>query len=370
MAMHQDLIPITQLVLPIPDAINHAAWQQSRDYPTIAMQWRVYLNQVAGQVLLPYLQEDFPDARFGCDAAAAARMWQSINGTVLCLNQKRLLLLPDKAIDQSQWLIAAQWVDDPDWVVDYFMPVRVDLDEQFVHCLGYITQEQLKAKGRYVSADRAYDLDPHDLFSDVSALWVVQQLNPMEVTQREALSSVNAALIQQVIEDRATTAVRTTIELGQWLQNAFTIGWQAVEDFFDQDAELALALRQSVVAPAAPAQPTIRRVKALRLPDQLLLLLLTIAPQADGRLQVQVQLRAADALLPSLTDNRRQTLPVDLSLELLSSNGAIVQSVQARQQDNAIQLARFQSPPGTQFTIQVRLAGMSPELCLSEFFVV
>lgn len=368
--MHQDLIPITQLVLPIPDVIHHAAWQQSRDYPTIAMQWRVYLNQVAGQVLLPYLQEDFPDARFGFDAAAAARIWQSINGTVLCLNQKRLLLLPDQAIDQSQWLIAAQWVDDPDWVVDYFMPVHVDPDEQLVHCLGYITQERLKAKGRYVSDDRAYDLDPHDLFSDVSALWVVQQLNPMEVTQCAPASPVNASLVQQVIEDRAATVVREAIALSQWLQNAFTTGWQAVEDFFDQDAELALALRQSVVAPEAPALPTIRRVKALRLPDQLLLLLLTIVPQADGRLQVQVQLRAADAWLPSLTDNRRQTLPVDLSLELLSANGDIVQSVQARQQDNAIQLSRFRSPPGTAFTIQVKRAGMSPEYLLSESFVV
>jgi Protein of unknown function (DUF1822) len=239
-----------------------------------------------------------------------------------------------------------------------------------VHCLGYITQERLKAKARYTSDDRAYDLDPHDLFSDVSALWVVQQLNPMEVTQCDPSSSVNAALVQRVIEDRAATAVRSTIELGQWLQNAFTTGWQAVEDFFDQDAELALALRQTVVAPEPPALPTIRRVKVLRWPDQLLLLLLTIAPQADGRLQVQVQLRAADTLLPSLTDNRRQTLPVDLSLELLSGNGAIVQSVQARQQDNAIQLARFRSPPGTEFTIQVRLARMSPTVLLSEFFVV
>ncbi len=347
--MYQDLIPITQLVLSIPDAINHAAWQRSRDYTTIATQWRVYLNQVVGQVLLPYLQEDFPDARCGFDAAAAARIWQSHNGTVLCLNQKRLLLLPDQAIDQSQVLIAAQWVDDPDWAVDYFIPVRVDPDEQLVHCWGYITQERLKAKGRYVSDDRVYDLDPHYLFSDVSALWVMQQLNPAHP---------------------ATTTVRPTIALGQWLQNAFTTGWQAVEDFLDQDAELALAFRQ-VMAPAA--LPPIRRVKALRLPEQqqlLLLLVLTIVPQVDGRLQVQVQLRVADGLAASIDGNPRPTLPMDLSLELLSSSGDIVQSVQTRQQDNAIQLPQFQSPSGTQFAIQVRRTGLSPAILLHEFFVV
>ncbi len=348
--MYQDLIPITQLVLPIPDAINHAAWQQSRDHATIAMQWRVYLNQVVGQVLLPYLQETFPDVRFGFDAAAAASIWQSHNGTVLCLNQKRLLLIPDQAIDQSQVLIAAQWVDEPDWAVDYFIPVRVDPDEQLVHCWGYITQERLKAKGRYISDDRVYDLDPHDLFPDVSALWVMQQLNPAHP---------------------AVTAGPPTIALSQWLQNTFTTGWQAVEDFFDQDAELALAFRQAM-APAAIAPPTIRRVKALRLPESqlLLLLVLTIVPQVDGRLQVQVQLRVAEALAASIDGNLRPTLPMDLSLELLSSSGNIVQLVQTRQQDNAIQLPQFQSPPGTQFAIQVRRTGLSPTILLHEFFVV
>jgi Protein of unknown function (DUF1822) len=385
--MSQDLIPITQLVLPIPDDINDFVWQQSRSARSGTVQWRIYLNQIAECVLLPYLQEDFPDVAPGFNQATLWDIWQSINGTVLVINQKRLLLLPDQAIDQDELVIPAAWVDRPDWAVDYIMPVRVDPDEQWVHYWGYTTQQILKAKGRYAHADSAYYLDAHCLFSDVSALWIVQQLNPLEVTQTNELIEARMALAAQAISNMATDMVtdvgtRTsdpTVQLQQWLQNVFTTGWQAIEDFFDQDTELALAFRQVLTptAPAAPTTPTVRRVKALHLPDRLLLLLLTIEPQADSRLRVQVQLRSAEVLPPQVADRpegleglSRLTIPADLTLELLSSRGEVVQSVQARQADNAIQLSRFRSAPGTEFTIQVRLAGNLPAFTFTESFVV
>ncbi len=382
--MSQDLIPITQLVLPIPDDINDSVWQQSRSARSRAVQWRIYLNQIAACVLLPYLQEDFPDIAPGFNQATLLDIWQSMNGTVLAINQKRLLLLPNQAIDQDELVIPAAWVDRADWAVDYIMPVRVDPDEQWVHYWGYTTQQILKAQGRYANADRAYYLDAHCVFSDVSALWVVQQLNPLEVTQTHELIQARMALAAQAISNTATDlatnlvtrASDPTVQLQQWLQNGFSAGWQAIEDFFEQDVELALAFRQ-VVTPAASGSPMVRRVKALRLPDRLLLLLLAIELQADDRLSVQVQLRSAEVLPPTVADRpqelggqSRLTIPADLIMELLSSRGEVVQSVQARQADNAIQLSRFRSAPGTQFTIQVRLAGNSPAFMFTESFVV
>jgi Protein of unknown function (DUF1822) len=393
--MSQDLIPITQLILPIPETINQFAWQQSRAYRSIDAQWHVYLNQIAAQVLLSDLQTDFPTATLAPDQS---RLWPLVNGTVLQLNQKRLVLIPDKAIDQSELVIPQEWVDSPDCAGDYFLAVRIDPDEELLHCWGYVTHQRLKAKAQYAPDDRTYRLDAHHVIPDMSALWVVQQLNPTEVTQAAIapLAAVSPAqaenLLQRLVNARiprleipfalwgalitdrawrdrlvalrqgetslATEIAAATTQLSGWMQNAFTTGWQAVEDFFGSDAELAFALRQTA---AAPAVPTVRRVKALRLPEQLLLLLLTVEPDADGRMGIQVQLRASD---------RIQLIPADLSLELVSSHGDVVQSVQAREQDNAIQLPRFRSAIGTQFSIQVRWAGMPPEFTFSEAFVV
>jgi Protein of unknown function (DUF1822) len=428
--MNLDLMPITQLVLPIPDEINQAAWTESGRYRSADVQWNIYLNQIVGQTLLPYLREDFPDMTLWQNIAGAAApmndpsllsIWQFVSGTVLELNHKRLVLIPDKSIDQREWVIPAEWVDIPDWAGDYFLPVQIDPDEQLLHCWGYLTHQKLKAKGHYAPDDRTYQIDAHDVIPDISALWVVQQLNPTEVTQAAIapLPTVAPAQAEQylqqlvsapiprlaipfeswgaLVSDRAwrqrlaalrqetttaiteqttvtaelTTAQSTTAQsaitqLNTWMQNVFTTGWQAIEDFLGDDPELAFAFRQTT----APAIPTVRRVKALRLPEQLLLLLLTVEQNEDGRMGVEVQLRVADSRRSS-TSAQYATIPVGLNLALVTTTGTIVQSVQARQADNAIQLSRFRSAPGTQFKIQVRLPEMpATEWTFSESFMV
>jgi hypothetical protein len=130
--------------------------------------------------------------------------------------------------------------------------------------------------------------------------------------------------------------------LNGWLQNVFAAGWQAVEDFLGEDADLAVALRQT----ATPAS-IVRRVKALELAERVLLLLVSIEPAADDRLAIQVQLRSID---------RTETLPPGLTLSLLSSDDEIVRSVVTRDRDNAIGLPRFRSDSSTGFKIQVQLA--------------
>jgi hypothetical protein len=419
--MSQDLIAITQLGLPIPDELNDLAWQQSRtvrgsptaDRAAVAAQWNLYLNQIAGQVLLDDLQVDFPNVtwwdqpatqpatQLATQSAPLPSLWQLLRGTVLELHQKRLVVLPDQTIDQAELVIPQEWVDIPAWAGDYFLAVRIDPDEQLLHCWGYVTHQRLKAKATYDLDDRSYRLDAHDLISDISALWVVQQLHPTEVTQAAIapLPSVTAveaehwlqhlvnvrmprleipfepwgALVVDPVWRQRLVALRQgelavatatepttqpTTQLGDWLQNVFTTGWQAVEDWLGNDAELAFALRQTTLA-AAP--PIVRRVKALRLPESVLLLLLTMEQDPDGLMGIQVQLRVAD---------RTQTIPAELNLELIARGGTIVQAVQARQQDNAIQLPRFRSPVGTQFSIRVRPDDQSPEFTFSELFVV
>jgi Protein of unknown function (DUF1822) len=366
------LIPITQLALPIPAPMSDLAWQQAQAYRTSEARWNFYLNQIATQLLYEYLQEDFPQIRIWTEP----NIWQFVSGSVLELNAKRIVLLPSRSIDNSELVVAQEWLDIPDWAGDYFMPIQIDPDAETLHCWGYLTHQMMKSQARYDARDRKYHLDAHHLITDVSGLWAIQQLNPTEVTQAEIapLASVGAVQAEN-LRQRLATVPNPRLEipfafwgalvadrqwrqqlaqlrqgetaldpvanrLNGWLQQVFTAGWQAVEDFLGE-GELAVALRQT-----ATSASIVQRVKALTLPDdRVLLLVVSIEPESDERLGVQVQLRGLD---------RTSTLPPDLTLALLSSDDEVVRSITTCDRDNAIQLPRFRSNSGTGFKIQVQ----------------
>jgi Protein of unknown function (DUF1822) len=384
--MTLELIPITQLVLPIPAPMSELAWQQAQAYRSIEARWNFYLNQIASQSIAVDLAADFSQIRSSPDIDT----WQFVNGSVLELNGKRIVLLPSTAIDCSELIIPQEWVDIPAWAGDYFMAVQINPDAEMLHCWGYTTHQMMKSTARYDAHDRTYTLDAHHLIADVSGLWVVQQLNPNEVTQTaiaplSAVATTQAENLLQrlaivpnprleisfelwgaLVSDRhwrqrlvalrqGETALETdlTTRLGGWLEHVFNTGWQAVEDFFGADGELALAFRQT----ATPTS-TIRRVKALQLAEAgTLLLLVTVEPEAEERLGIGIQLRSID---------NTETLPANLTLTLLASDDEVMRSVVTRDRDNAIQLPRFRLNSGTEFKIQVQLGTTT----LTESFLV
>jgi Protein of unknown function (DUF1822) len=359
------LIPMTQLALSIPAPMSDLAWQQAQANLTSEARWNFYLNQIATQLLYEYLQVDFPQIRIW----AETNIWQFVSGSVLELNGKRIVLLPSRSIDNSELVIAQEWLDLPDWAGDYFIPIQID-------CWGYLTHQMMKSQARYDARDRTYHLDGHHLITDLAGLWVIQQLNPTEVTQAEIVPLASVGAVQsENLRNRLATVPNPRLEipfalwgalvsdrqwrqqlaqlrqgetnldpvanrLNGWLQQVFAAGWQAVEDLLGE-GELAVALRQT-----ATSELVVRRVKALILPDdRVLLLLISIEPESDERLGIQVQLRGLD---------RTSTLPPDLTLALLSSDDAMVRSITTRDRDDAIQLPRFRSNAGTGFKIQVQ----------------
>jgi hypothetical protein len=378
------LIPISQIALPIPASLSELAWEQAQTDRSIPTTWNVYLNRIATELLSEYIREDFPDL----GDRSVDNLWQFVNGSVLELNDKRLLLLPSKAIDNSELEIPQEWVDIPALAGDYFLAVQIDPDAELLHCWGYTTHQAIAAKARYDSIDRTYHLDAHHLITDVSGLWVIQQLNPQEVTQTaiaplpavEAVRAENLLhrlasvphprrevpfeLWGALIGDRAwrerlvalrqgEVATQATVNrLSDWLQNVFAAGWQAVADVWGEDAQLGLAFRQSEASTA-----TLRRVKALQLDDRVLFLVLSVGEAAADRLEISIQLRSPDS---------NATLPAGLTLELLSGEDEVMRSVTSRELDNAIVLPRFRSTLGMEFKLQVR----SGEVTFCEAFVV
>lgn len=383
---------LTELRLEILPEIQHESWQQSQSASNPTAQWNTYLNQVCLHTVLPWLQSDYAPEAVAW-AGSLPLLGELVRGTAIALRDRRLILIPDKTIDTSELRVPQEWVDSPTWAGDYYLAVQVDPDDRLVRVWGYATHEQIKISGNFDAADRTYALDAHQMVQDISALWVVRQLYPDELTQAAIVPLpalppaqaenllqrlANPAVLQPRLElpfqlwaaliandgwqqqlgrsrrgESAPTPTPILANLSQWLQNRVDASWQTLESLLGAEAELAFNFRQA----ADPDQRCIRRAKRLRLPDQDTLLLVTVEPEADERVSIQPQLRP---LNPTLC------LPAHLSLTLLLATGEAVQSVQTRDRDNIIQLKRFKCPLNTQFSLQVAIGNT----VITEDFVV
>lgn len=380
---------LTELRLEIPLAIHQESWQHSQSASNPLTQWNTYLNQVCLNTVLPWLQaEHTPEA--SAWSGAVPLLGELVRGTAIDLGDQRLILIPDKTIDTSELQVPQEWIDLPAWAGDYYLAVQVDPDDLEVRVWAYTTHEQIKTLGSYDADQRVYCLDAYQLVQDLSALWVVRQfpneltrveiapLSPLPTAQAENLLQrlSNPAVLQPRLEipfhlwaallahdgwrqplgrsrrgeSSPATITRTLANLSQWLQNRFDEGWQTLEELGTQ-AEAFNFRRDD------RAQSSIRRAKRVRLPNQNVLLVVAVEPEADGRVSIQAQLRPLDPTV---------CLPEGLSLTLLSTAGEAVQAIQARDRDNVIQLKRFKCPPETQFTLQVAI----DNTLITEDFVV
>jgi hypothetical protein len=372
--------------LEISDAVHRQSWQQSQFISIPGNRLQSYLNEVCFETVLLWLQEK-SGIEPNIDSINNLSFWEMLNGSAIVLGTNRLILIPTEAMDRNEFRVPQEWVDIPSLVGDYYLAVEVDPDDQCLNIWGYTTHQMLKSEGFYDESDRTYSLDGDHIIQDLTAFWVMQQLSGEEtrsvVSPLPALTSRQAEPLLQLLGDnaialprleipfvqwgalleqnqwleqlcqlrqnqvKATESTRQTtqsINLSQWWNNVFETGWQAIEDLLAPQPDLAFNFRQT-----NSTTEQVRRVKQIQLNAELptLLLVVMLEPEADNRMRIWVQ------VLPQPGESY---LPANLKLELLSMNGDVVQSVQAGEMSNYIQLRRFKSPPGAEFRLQVAIA--------------
>ncbi len=174
----------THLVLEIEPATMDQAWSQSSNAGNSASRWQSYLNQVALNVFLPWLQtEEDAAAEVGFPHAAQANIWEVVNGTAIAIKDAKLVLIPTEVEDLDELRVPQEWIDVPEWVADYYLAVQVNVDAGYVRIWGYTTHQQLKNEGDFSYSDRTYSLTEDQLITDIDALWIARELCPDEVTQ-------------------------------------------------------------------------------------------------------------------------------------------------------------------------------------------
>lgn len=141
------------------------------------------------------------------------------------------------------------------------------------------------------------------------------------------------------------------VNLGQWLENIFTFGWQTVEEILGvSEQDLAFAFRTA----------GIKRAKlidlGIRLDSRDVALIVTIKPEQEQQIGVLLQVHSI---------GNEAYLPENLQLILLGNDGEILYEVTARIADNVIQM-EFDGEVGEEFSVQVALGDIS----VTESFVI
>jgi hypothetical protein len=146
------------------------------------------------------------------------------------------------------------------------------------------------------------------------------------------------------------------VNLGQWFQGVFEREWQSLGALLDIRPELSPAFSRS-------EPPNSRQVKGAKLIDlgvnlghQSVVVLVAIAPDEAKGFSLLVQLHPAMG----------QHLPPNIKLILQTEAGMPLQEIQARGQDDYIQMRQFWGQTGETFRIQVSLNSVS----VTEYFTL
>jgi Protein of unknown function (DUF1822) len=368
----------------IPSQLGTEAWQQSRRQATAWAQWNAYLNQLCLEGCLQFLQAAaWPNAAtpvVGMDRAQADRTWAVVNGAVIRVGDRRVVLIPAETIDQSELEVPQEWVDVPSWAADYYLAVYLTPDMQQWQIAGYATHQQIKQQAQLNISSRNYYLDVADLTTDLNLLGLtigdygtaqtrgaiaatatlgteqatnlVQRLGAAtELWPRlEVPFAVWAALLdnptwhEQLYRQRqgeAMTGVMMT-RLAGWMQGQFDRAWQAAEQVLAPQ-QIAIATRSTA---AETIDATIRRVKVIAVGDGQVGLLVNLTPVNEREMRIDLQIHPTGESIH---------LPGETQVRLLSLEGTEIAQAKAAVTET-IRL-QFRANYGEAFQLEISCNG-------------
>jgi hypothetical protein len=376
-----------QLLLEISESDRDSAWQQTQNqhYSNNTARWNAYINRLCLNVFSNNIKTELTrQERVAVlpSKESLPSIWEVVGGVAMQIGETRLVLIPSERESLEEFRVPREWVEIPHWAGDYYLAIEINLEGGWLQVWGYATYEQLREDGRRDRTDETYALDALELVEDLNTLWISRE-SASSKPQIEPLESLTAQEANRLIEElqqptpylprleipfrkwaallandlyrqklyarrwQSVAAPQTSTNLVQWFGAVFQSGWQSLETWRQNgQQDVAYAYRQQM---RTARQVTAEGIKLIDLGVQLgdrTVALLVGLTQEEDKVSVRVQ------LYPAKGDTY---LPPNIQLALLTPTEKVLQTSQARMQDNLIQLKRFTCPVGTNFKIQVAL---------------
>lgn len=149
-----------------------------------------------------------------------------VNGFVLQVGTTRIGFIPSETIDLEEFEVYQEWVDLPNWVADYYVPVQVDLEQQYLHLWGFISYADLKAKATLDPIFRTYHVNAAHTISNLDLLQADYELSaltsePMAQAEIKPVidrlsASQAAGFIEQLQQQSSHLSPRLDLSFPTW----------------------------------------------------------------------------------------------------------------------------------------------------------
>ncbi|MGI0481336.1 DUF1822 family protein [Geminocystis sp. CENA526] len=256
---------IDEIKIQLTDEIKEETWQQTKKLSNDITCFRGYLNLLVRNTFLAWLNlmldSDFVD---NLPLEDNLSIWEFVNGNAIDIDSSRIVLIPIETQDKSEFSIPEEWLKIPAWVGSYYLPVEVNLEENYLHFCGYTSYEDLLKYGCFDSFNRCLDFPWECLETDLNLIcleyeygWdAIPKISPLPVlstVQKQDLIQeirsyssprllVNFEHWLSLISDNAIRyqlfSARQCVNLSSWLNQQFSTalskGWQCFEDLQQQ----------------------------------------------------------------------------------------------------------------------------------------
>ncbi len=99
-----------------------------------------------------------------------------VNGFVLSISGIRVAFIPSQDLDLMSFEVQREWVSLSNWAADYYVPIQVDIESQYLHLWGFISHQCLLERATLDRDFQSYEVDGGDTIDDLDLLWVACDL--------------------------------------------------------------------------------------------------------------------------------------------------------------------------------------------------
>jgi Protein of unknown function (DUF1822) len=161
-------------------------------------------NNLCQAAVIQYLQ-----ASLGLDVCTAypsniksAQLNLLVDGFILSIAGIRVVFIPIEDLDNDSFELPQEWMDLSNWVADYYVPIQIDVNDQYLHLWGFITHRQVKETGEFDHIFRTYTINSQNISDDLDNLWLRCELQPSsEIVTNQTKHLSNPQLSAQVAQD-------------------------------------------------------------------------------------------------------------------------------------------------------------------------
>jgi Protein of unknown function (DUF1822) len=186
------------------------------------------LNQVCIEQVSSYLTQSLNlviDSAFPNEPYISLFINKLVNGFALSILGVKIVFIPTEDLDLLGFEVPQEWVDLSNWAADYYVPLQIDLDGNYLHLWGFISHQYLQQRATFDRYLRVYEVASSDLISDLDALWIACDLVNSGIIAPErgtvpyltSLSQLDAQVsIDLLKQHRSIFSPRLVLPFEQW----------------------------------------------------------------------------------------------------------------------------------------------------------